>query len=90
MKFFKRKKKKAKKKKVEKAEFKPFLTKIDSALVDLFVEDRATIKQKMYEEAEKWLNSLEEIDSDSFKAGVCYAVYRTLKLLEKERGGYVV
>jgi len=91
LKLFKLGRKKRKKKKpVTKEELKDFLTKIDAALINLFNESRSEIRSRMKKEAENWLNDLETIDPDSFKAGVCYAVYRTLKLIEKGKEGYVV
>ncbi len=95
MKFFKRKKKK-KLKTIKKEEYSPFLTKIDKAIKELTVEysskSRKDFLEEVKHESNKWFNFLEELETNSFKAGVCYAVFRFVQLSSKgkEKESYVV
>jgi len=94
MKFFKRKKKKFKT--IKRKEYSPFLVKIDKAIKELTVEYSSKSRKDFLEEVKfesnKWFNFLEELETNSFKAGVCYAVFRFVQLSsqEKKKESYVV
>ena len=95
MKFFKRKKKF---KKIKRKEYAPFLVRVDKAMLELthdyFVKSQEKILKQMKDESNKWFNFLDEMETNSFKAGVCYGMYRFLQfyLLEKakQKESYVV
>ena len=55
-------------------------------------KDLKHIQNEIGNEVNKWLNALEDLESDSFKAGVCFGVYTLVKILnqeQKERGYYI-
>jgi len=89
-----RRRKKRKRERIEKEDFKAFLEKVEKAVNSLYGEtkDLKKVQSEIANEVNKWLNSLEDLESDSFKAGVCFGVYSLVKVLnqeQKERGYYI-
>ena len=86
MRLFKSKKKF---KKIKRKEYAPFLMKVDRAMLELTKDyssgPQEKVLKQMRQESNKWFNFLDEMETNSFKAGVCYGMYRFLEFYLQEK-----
>jgi len=85
--FLRKKKKRKKKKYLKKEKYIDFLGKVKYALEDLFKSypEREALIKEMKKQTNLWLNNLDSIETSSFKAGVCFGVLESMKLLKEEK-----
>ena len=88
------KRRKKKRERIDKSEYQEFLSKVEGAVFSLYFETRdlSMIREEITTEVDKWLNSLSDLESESFKAGVCFGIYSLLKAIredEKETKFYI-
>jgi len=85
---------KKKRERIDRKEYKEFLSRVEGAVFSLYFEtkDLGAIREEITTEVNKWLNSLSDLESESFKAGVCFGIYSLLKAIgedEKETKFYI-
>jgi len=86
--------KKRKKERIKKKNYKVFLERVNEAVNALYYEtkDLKQVEAEIKNEVNKWLNSLDDLESDSFKAGVCFGIFALSRILnseEKEKLNYI-
>jgi len=72
--------------KIQNKEFEPFLEEVGKAISDMLLQIPEPNKflKRIEKETHKWLDNMENVNSTSFKAGVCYGVF--LYCLLKKKG----